>query len=117
MPETKKKWLCVCEGGTNRSVALALQLKQAGQDALAGSWRYNSPETFQMLVLWADYVVVMQAEFAPILHEQLGLSHLIGDKMRCVDVGPDVYGSGTHLGLNQFLQGVVAEWRQKSWEL
>lgn len=111
---TVRKFLCVCEGGTIRSVSLALQLKHAGQDALAGSWRWNSPKTFSLLCDWADYVVVMQAEFSDRI---LAMCPEAKAKLRVVDVGPDVYGNPLHLGLSQFLQSVVEDWKARDFRI
>jgi hypothetical protein len=109
-----KKWLTICEGGTVRSVALAFQLKDHGQDAIAGSWRWNSPETFRMLFEWADYIVLMQEEFLPHVIELPGFDI---DKARVVDVGPDTYGNPLHYGLNVFLKRTVEEWQIRDFDI
>jgi hypothetical protein len=49
--------LCMCEGGYNRSGALALQLKQRGIDAIQIGWRHNTAETINHFVAWADFVI------------------------------------------------------------
>lgn len=77
------KILAVCEGGNCRSVATALLLKCNGYDALACSWKDNSPETLAMLYEWAGAICVMEeymAEKIPDQHRH---------KLTVIDVGPD----------------------------
>lgn len=86
------KILCVCQGGTCRSVGLARVLKDrdvAGRnhDAVAASWQWNSPQTLEMLGQWAELVVVME----PWMVERL--PQPIRAKTAVCDVGPDRYGT------------------------
>ncbi len=97
-------FLCMCEGGNVRSVGLAFQLKEHGQQALACGWRFTNPKTLNMLCGWADYIVVMQAEMAKYIPEAWK------NKVRIVDVGPDNYGYAFHPQLQGFLKGVVDSW-------
>jgi len=82
------KILCVCEGGAVRSASLANHLKHVAphHDALACAWRYNSPETLELLCTWAELIVVMQPNM--ILH--IPPSHR--GRTKVCDVGPDLYG-------------------------
>ena len=106
------RFLTMCEGGNVRSVALAFVLKDNyGQDAIACSWRSNTRETRNMLYAWADYIVVMQPHFA---------EHVPGEfapKVRCVDVGPDSYGTPMHGDLLAELNKVVRGWRDRGWKI
>jgi hypothetical protein len=110
----KKKWLTICEGGTVRSVALAFQLKDHGQDALAGSWRWTGPETFKMLFGWADYIILMQEEF---LEHVIELPGFQIEKTHVVDVGPDTYGNPLHYDLNVYLKSVVEDWQRRNFNI
>lgn len=94
----RKKVLCICEGGANRSVSLATILKHHlthGHDALAAGWRYNDPGTLEMLCAWADLIVVMQPDMV------LRISPAHRGKTKVCDVGPDNYGHPYHLDLVQ----------------
>jgi hypothetical protein len=94
---------------------MSLQLKMHGQDSLQAGWRYNTAETITMLGKWADYVIFMQPEMIERLKEKGGV--IDEHKIRVVDVGLDVYHSNTHMGLNQYLQGVVRDWQSRNWEI
>ena len=100
------KFLCVCEGGNCRSVALAQQLKERGHDAVAVGWRYNSPEVIVMLALWADTVVFLQDFPNPygiwILEEHR-------QKVRILDVGPDRWYVAQHPELNDIIRAKLSE--------
>jgi len=39
------RFMCVCQGGNVRSVAMAIALKNAGQEALAAGWETAAGET------------------------------------------------------------------------
>jgi predicted protein tyrosine phosphatase len=89
------KILTICQGGAVRSVGLARVLRDhdiAGRtnDAIAASWRWNSPQTLEFLGQWADLVVVME----PYMTDQIPAS--IRSKTRVCDVGPDRYGNAQH---------------------
>ncbi len=82
--------LTICEGGTVRSVGLARVLKDetiAGysHDAIAASWRWNTPETLEGFCEWADMIVVME----PYMEEKLPPEYL--HRSEVCDVGPDLY--------------------------
>jgi hypothetical protein len=106
-----KKFLCVCEGGVNRSVALAFVLKAIhGHDALATGWRWTSPETMQVLCQWADHIFVMQGEF----REKIPADYR--EKVLVADVGPDVYGFPLNPTLQGVLQSWAKDWAERGWE-
>lgn len=108
-----RKWLCICEGGNNRSGAMSLQLKMQGQDSIQAGWKYNTKETLQMLADWADYVIIMQ----PVMKDELANKgvDIPEEKLRCVDVGLDTYGYNTHMGLNERLKQIVIGWYSRGW--
>lgn len=83
------KYLCVCAGGNVRSVALAYVLKHhtgRGDDAIAVGYTVTSKETMEMLCGWADRIVVMENH----MRSQIAMHHQ--HKLRCLDVGPDIWG-------------------------
>lgn len=90
----KKRILCVCEGGFTRSVCLAGHLRNNNgtpwHDALAISWRFNTPETFERECGWAEMIVVME----PYMIEKIPAQYR--SKVKTCDVGPDRYGQPLH---------------------
>jgi len=109
-PPEPKKFLTICEGGVVRSVSMALVLKHHGQDALAASWRWNTPSTFRVLGVWAHRIILMQPHFIDCIPDDLR------DKCRVVDVGEDRYGSAINAELYQFLDQIAVDWKQRGWE-
>lgn len=82
-----EKVLCVCQGGNSRSVALAYYLKSKGKQAIAVGTDHTSKETFELLINWADAVIVTDKN----------LLHLVpydGHKLRVWDVGHDRFFRG-----------------------
>jgi hypothetical protein len=109
-----KKFLCICQGGTVRSSALAWLLKyNGGQDALAASAEKNSAATLRLLWKWADYVVFMSPEILQYMPPAV----LKGKRYAIVDVGADRYGSPFHPELMGQLAPVVAEWQRRDWDI
>jgi len=106
-----KKILTVCEGGNVRSVGLAYALKSNGQDAVAASWRFNTKETLAMLYRWADFIVVMQPEMME------HIPNRYKPKLRCIDVGPDRFGSAFHPELQGIFQAHMLDWQARDFEL
>ena len=110
----KKKFLCVCQGGNCRSVALAQQLKEAGQDAVAVGWMYASWSTIELLSSWADYVVFMQPwDPAEIFSGPWRFS----EKKRVVDVGPDKWFVAQNPELNEIIRPFVVDWSGKGFNI
>lgn len=108
-----KKFLCICEAGCVRSVAMAGALKMTGdQDAVAASWRWNSKETLAQLADWADYIILMQ-KWDP----NSFLPERAHSKVRVVDVGPDNFGSAFHRDLFPRLVKQVQDWADKDFVL
>jgi predicted protein tyrosine phosphatase len=92
------KILCVCEGGSNRSVGLTNLLKDnpvQNHDAVAVGWRFNDFDTLAMLCAWAQIIVVME----PYMVEKIPPA--CKDKIKVCDVGPDIYGHPKHPELIQ----------------
>lgn len=102
----------MCEGGNVRSVAMAYLLKDRhGQNAVACSWRSNPLDSRIVFYEWADYIVIMQAVF---------IQHVPAEyhaKTRCVEAGPDVWGSPMHTQLLDRLGKIAADWAARNWEI
>lgn len=102
VPTLGTRVLCICEGGNVRSVGLAFRLKQChGLDAIAASWRFNSPETLKLLYGWADRIVVMQPEMWEHVPAEFR------SKAAICDVGPDNYGTAFHPVLQDRLERLL----------
>lgn len=93
------KILCLCEGGSCRSVALAFLLKNKyGQDALAAGWRLNTPETLIMLYDWADMIICLETYMKEKIPQQYH------NKTSVFDIGPDRF-----FQINQELLSILGE--------
>lgn len=93
------KVLCVCQGGNVRSVAMATELKQRYRlDALAVGFEKNSASTVQMLMDWADVVIVMKVEYVSVVPEKHA------SKIFIADVGDDTYGTPSNKDLRKMVQ-------------
>lgn len=106
------KFLCVCEGGTVRSVAMSYMLKYSfGQDALACSWAKNSTETMKILCEWSDRIIPMQAKFALYIPEEH--KH----KIKICDVGTDRWSNPLNQELVNLAGEFVQKWSSENFEL
>lgn len=85
------KFLCICDGGNVRSHGMAVALKELHRhEAIAiGRWRV-SPQTMDMLAMWADKIIIMEP------HMMESVPPNFRDKVSCVDVGPDTFGLHVH---------------------
>jgi hypothetical protein len=100
------KILTICRGGLVRSVALASVLRyEAGQDPVAYGIEKGTPETMRMLCMWADRVVLMQAEY-DVAQYWSG----VRAKVCVCDVGPDVWSNPLHPDLLAKVRVYVAGW-------
>lgn len=107
-----RKFLCVCEGGNVRSHALAFLLHDKyQQEAVCCGWRRVSKETLDYFSEWADYIVVMQAEFS----EKISAPYKA--KVRVFDVGPDRFGIYVHPELLDMVTSVTKEWAGRDFVL
>lgn len=84
------KFLCVCDGGNVRSVAMAYALKMNEQEALAVGRLYTTKETMDMLSSWADQIILMEP------HMIESIDPMFHKKIIVCDVGPDRYGLYIH---------------------
>ncbi len=71
-------------------------------DAVACSWKDIAPETRDMLCLWADGIIVMEAYMFDKIPEQFR------SKTTVVDVGEDVWCNPFHPALTEKIQGLMA---------
>ena len=95
MANKPTKFLCVCQKGCNRSVFLTYRFKRHGYSALPCGWLTESEDTLRMLCEWADYIVVVMAEYkGKIPKEYQG-------KVLVVEIGRDVWGPKWHDGLRK----------------
>lgn len=83
--------LCICDGGTNRSVAMARILNEEfGHEAMSASGRWLGVATRRMLCEWADKIVVMQERmYLYVPKEYMG-------RLVVCDVGEDRYHTPWH---------------------
>lgn len=69
-------------------------------DAIPVSWKFNTPETIEMLCRWADWIVVMEPYMQTFVKQEFR------EKVKICDVGPDIYGSP----MNKMLQALCEKW-------
>lgn len=95
MPINKdQKVLCICRNGQVRSVAARyiLSMMFEFRKVIACGWELNDKDTVQMLYDWADVVLIVGRP------SEWNLP-LPKDKVRAIDIGPDIYGDYTHPAL------------------
>lgn len=82
--QAKRKILCVCDQGNNRSVHFAHPLKYWGNDVIACGLN-NSVDTLDMLFSWAELIIITQEAMrarVPAAEQH---------KVHVFEVGPDTY--------------------------
>ena len=96
------KILCICHGGRVRSVALRYILTDhlGFTDTLAAGLTKNSPETISILCEWADTIFLLVDDKPDFLEAHQ-------DKIRYLDIGPDIWGSPNDIGLIQKLKQLL----------
>ena len=106
MFEAKKKILCVCQEGNNRSVVLASVLKNEKQfDAIAIGIRKSSLETQTMLFDWADIIILVDDTFK----DEIPVRYV--NKLKIWNVGQDRFFNGFNQELlNMYRQFIRQEW-------
>lgn len=104
------KILCLCRGGSVRSVTLAHVLKYGlGLDALTASLEKNSPETLDMVCNWADGIMVVEAE----MRDQVPMKYQ--PKVRVFPIGPDIWGASLHGDLMQRISSIFQRVEWATW--
>ena len=112
MQAQPKKFLCVCQDGNVRSVGLAFRIHNLyGHEAVPVGWNRLTKLSLYRFCQWADYIVVLQAEYAKMIDPEFA------DKVRVAEVGPDNYGRHSHRDLQEKLAPIVAEWAANGWQL
>ena len=100
----KYKVLTMCAGGNVRSVAAKYLLKyKYGHESLACGQDANTPDTIDTLCNWADYVIVMEPDYAKFVPEKYHT------KLFCYDVGPDRFGYAFHPELCAIIDKMIIE--------
>lgn len=107
-----KKFLCVCEGGTVRSGAIAWSLRyNFGQGRVLQASHAKTPqEDLDLLGAWADYIIVMEPKFSEKFVSKFK------EKIRILDVGPDVWKNPLDPGLQKMVSEVAQRWSQANWK-
>ena len=98
------RYLCVCQCGHSRSVALARVLHARRRQAVACGWQ-TAGDGLAHLVAWADVVCVLQSHFA---------EHIPAEqrpKVVALDVGHDLWSNPYHPELLAILERMVKEAR------
>lgn len=92
------KILCLGRKGDSRSVCLAWMLKQLGHDAVAVGMRCMGKDTREMMLKWADVIVL--------LHEKCGegVAEEYWPKLKIWPIGRDTYFRGFDPVLIDILQ-------------
>lgn len=106
------KFLCVCEGGTVRSGALAWSLRYNFNQGrvLQASWLKSPQEDLDMLGAWADYIVVLQPRFADKFVR-------FKEKIRVLDVGEDIWKNPLHADLQRIVSEQAQKWASTGWRI
>ena len=99
------KYLCVCQYGHSRSVALARVLHGCGETAVAIGW-HTSGNAIGCLGEWADKIIVLQSDFLRFIPHQF-LSKVV--PVDQFDVGPDRWVNPYHAELNAILRERVQQ--------
>ena len=100
------KFLCVCQDGNVRSVAMAYQLhNKHGHEAVPVGWKRLSKASLDLFCEWADRIVIMQAEYA----DKIG--DAFKSKILIAEVGRDRYGCKWGRGLPELVAGITAQWK------
>lgn len=96
------KYLCICQWGHSRSVALTRVLHGKGQQAVAVGWAGGST-AIDTLSKWADKILVLESSFASYVPEN--------QRHKVVDfhVGVDRWSNPYNQDLLNLLKGMVEE--------
>lgn len=110
------KFLCICEGGNVRSVALARTLKDNfRQDAISAGWAYNGRDLLERLGEWADFIILMQPYFLDRVPE--AFRTVWKRKIRVLDVGQDRFGVPSHPELVRIVSEAAQSWYNANWQI
>jgi hypothetical protein len=102
------KWLCICQYGHSRSVALTRVLHGKQVGAVAVGYATNGG-ALALLAAWADVIAVMQPEYSQYVPEEF--RHKITNHF---DVGPDRWSNPYNQELLNILMGLYASFNIKA---
>jgi hypothetical protein len=106
------KFLCICAGGNIRSRAFVHRLMYTqGQDALSASHDKQSDGTLRILCEWADRIILIEPQYGARLPAEYR------NKVKVLDVGPDVFGSPWHFLLQDKMRGLLDPWAAAGYPL
>jgi hypothetical protein len=97
-----RRFLCVCQYGHSRSVALCRVLHGLGLQAVACGFA-TAPDALPALAAWADVVALLTPEAAPLI--PAAHRHKVAD----FNVGPDRWSNPYHPELRAILASMVAD--------
>lgn len=95
-------YLCVCQYGHSRSVAMVRALHHVKLPAVACGWM-TAPQAMPTLCEWADVIVLMQESFRTYIQDEWA------DKIVVCDVGHDRWSNPYHPELSALCRRLAAE--------
>lgn len=102
------RFLCVCEGGNTRSVAMAYTLKyNFNQEAVPVSYVKCSQESLDYFSKWADKIIVMQPQFSDKFEKWK-------KKLVVIDVGPDRWLNPLHKEIQTIVSEIAQKWANEN---
>lgn len=99
------KFLCICQCGHSRSVAMTRVLHHLGYPAVAIGAEHSG-DAINQLAPWADKIIVMELRFAGFVP-----SHL-RDRVVVFDVGPDRWSNPYNQELLGILRKKFDDWQR-----
>lgn len=104
MENKKPRIAIICRGGLVRSVTLGYVLKfHYGLDVLCLGWEVNSSETMDMVLQWADRILVVEAKILQIVPGKYRT------KTFAYAIGEDRWGMSLHPALIEKCVGLVEQ--------
>lgn len=96
------KWLCICQYGHSRSVALARRLHRRGIPAVAAG-AGTSEDAISVLSEWADVIAILEPHFIKAVpkHSQ--------HKVVVFDVGPDRWKNPYSSELEEIIEQMLVK--------
>lgn len=98
----KPLYLCVCQYGHSRSVALCRVLHAKGQQAIAVGW-YTTPQWLPYLCRTADKILLLESHYINLIPKE--------QQYKIIDfhIGPDVWSNPYNKDLFTLLEQMVKE--------
>lgn len=98
---TMKRYLCICQYGHSRSVALARLLQEKGNKAVAIGVGTGG-DAVEPLSDWAEIIYVLQPHYIKYVPERNK------SKIKVIDVGPDIWSNPYNTDLRKILEEKLA---------